>query len=223
MPALPNIPQTLRISCSGTVDGIDAWLSRFHVLYAGTAPTDAQATTFATAVATAWNAQVASVVATTDALTGVEVTDLSSPIAAQGFWVGSHAGGVTGTTLPGDTALLASYEITRRYRGGHPRGYWRAGVAANLADSGHWSGAFVTAAQSAMTAFFTAVSGAGWSGAGAITHCSVSYYKGFEVIINPVTGRARNVPKVKSAPDVDVVVGVVVRPAVGSQRRRQRL
>lgn len=223
MPALPNIPQSLRVACTGTIASGDVWLSRFYLLYAGVAPTVAQLNTMAAAIATQWNTNIAPISDSDTALNGVEITDLSSPIAAQGFWTGSHVGTGFAATLPGDTCMVVAYEITRRYRGGHPRGYWRVGGESVLGNAGSWASSFVTTAQAAFVAFFTGVIGSGWSGAGAISHTSISYYHGFTVITNPVTGRARNVPKVKTAPDVDVVAAIACRAQLGSQRRRQRL
>ncbi|MGH9123011.1 MAG: hypothetical protein ACRDYC_13890, partial [Acidimicrobiales bacterium] len=54
---------------------------------------------------------------------------------------------------------------------------------------------------------------------------SISYYKGFTSVLNPVTGRTRDVPKVRAGADlpvpIDTVTALIVNPKPGSQRRRQ--
>jgi hypothetical protein len=71
-----------------------------------------------------------------------------------------------------------------------------------------------------MNAFFAALEAAVWSGASSLAQVNVSYYKGFTVVTSPTTGRARNVPTLRSAPVVDAVTAQAVRTSIGTQRRR---
>jgi hypothetical protein len=116
---------------------------------------------------------------------------------------------------------VASYEISRRYRGGHPRGYWRFGTVTDLTDSRDWSNTAVTAFGSGLNAYFTAIFGDGWTGAGTLSHVNVSFYSGFTVVTNPRTGRASNVPTVRGTPITDAVTSIIIRPNIGTQRRRE--
>jgi hypothetical protein len=65
------------------------------------------------------------------------------------------------------------------------------------------------------------VQAAGWAGAGTLSHVSLSYFSGFTVITSPTTGRARNVPTVRSSPLIDPVVTLKTQTSIGTQRRRE--
>jgi hypothetical protein len=96
------------------------------------------------------------------------------------------------------------------------------GTPSDSSQPGQWNNAFVTAVQTGVTNFFTAVLGAGWTGAGTLTHVNVSYYSGFHVVTDPLTGRARNVPLVRVSPVIDTVTTIVARASFGEQRRRNQ-
>lgn len=54
-----------------------------------------------------------------------------------------------------------------------------------------------------------------------INQVNVSYYEGFEVVTDPVTGRSRNVPQLRpGGPVVDKITGFSINPKLGSQRLR---
>jgi hypothetical protein len=158
----------------------------------------------------------------TTQLTGVEVTDLSSSSGAQGLHAQSQAGTRAGTDLAGGTAVVVGYVITRRYRGGKPRSYLPFFTSSDLTTRQQWAAGDLTALDSALATFFSGVIGLS-SGTTTITnHVNVSYYDGFTVVTNPVTGRARNVPKLRTVPVVDVITSFGARAQPGSQRRRNR-
>jgi hypothetical protein len=219
MPPLPAAPKVVRCALSGTTPNGNAWLTRFFIQYTGTAPTNAQLATFNASIATAYTADLkAHIDAST--LTQIETIDLSSSTSAVAITAESITGSSGGANLPDDLCMVISYEIGRRYRGGHPRGYWRFGDGGQYGDSGHWSAGFITTTNTAFNAFFTALFAAGWTGAGTLTQVNVSYYSGFTVVTNPITHRARNVPTLRVAPTVDTVTSIVARSSFGSQRRR---
>src|ERR1700679_1124186 len=220
VPPYPAAPKTLRVALKH-VFGVDAdVLPRFFISYAGTAPAVTELATFNPAVATAWNSDLAGLTPNECALVEVETIDLSSDVASVATTTVSHTGTRGSAFLDAATALVASYTILRRYRGGHPRGYWPFGIETDLEDPQDWSTTFLTACASGLEAFFTAVLFAPWSGGGPLTQSNVSYYAGFTVITSPTTGRARNVPTLRGAPTIDLVTGIVPRQRVGSQRRR---
>jgi hypothetical protein len=198
------------------------WVSRFYGQYTGTSPTNAQLTTFDAAVAAAITSRFVSLMTSAVNVTGIQSTDLTSPTGAVDTSaptiVGTRAGGV----MPAEVSFVASYLIARRYRGGHPRGYWPFGSETDLFNPRVWVGTFPGIVQTALTNFFADVATAGAVFGTTYTHVNVSYYQGFTVVINPLTGRARNVPKLRvGGPVVDGVTSVIGRTTPGVQRRRQ--
>jgi hypothetical protein len=220
MPALPNVPGTLKVALSGITNSPLPWLSRFFVNYTGTAPTAAQLTTFNAAVNTAYGADLKSLAGNAITLTQVESIDLTSSTGAVAINTVSTAGTRGTDYLPTQVAHVVSYEIARRYRGGHPRGYWPFGIHTDITSPDDWNSSFLSASLTGFNAFFAAIVAAGWSGAGTLTHCNVSYYEGFTVVTSPTTGRARNIPTTRVTPLIDTVTSIVPRASVGTQRRR---
>jgi hypothetical protein len=202
-------------------DGSPA-LTRFFISYSGTAPTNSDLDTFCTAVSTAYGTNLKSLADTGGGLKEVDASDLSSATGAIGVWTGSIAGTRGSTFIGAGTSLIESYKIARRYRGGHPRGYWPFGIQTDMLDRNTWKGTFTAACDTGFAAFFTAVLAAGWTGAGTLLHTNVSYYQGFTVVTNPITGRARNVPSLRGTPVVDTVTSLFTQGQIGSQRRRDR-
>lgn len=220
MPPLPSAAGCLRCALKwGLGDGTPA-LSRFFLHYSGTAPTNAQLNTFATAISTAYGTNLKSLMDTGGALLEIDVDDLSSSTGSVGVWTGAISGTRGSAFIGAGSALVESYKIARRYRGGHPRGYFPFGIQSDLSDRNTWKGTFTAACDTGFAAFFAAVNAAGWTGAGTIKQVNVSYYHGFTVVTNPVTGRARNVPTLRGTPLVDDVTSLFTQASVGSQRRR---
>lgn len=221
MPALPAVSKVVRVALSGTLGASGVWLTRFYLQYTGTAPTNSDLNTFNGACGSSWVTDIAPITDQACYLLSVESEDLTSATSAVATTATSHGGSRTGATLPAQVCAVASYEISRRYRGGHPRGYWRFGTSTDITDSRDWSSTALTAFTSGINAYFTALVGSGWSGAGTISHVNVSFYSGFTVVTNPTTGRARNVPTVRGTPLVDPVTSLIMRPSFGTQRRRE--
>lgn len=219
MPPLPAVANAVRVDLLWS-DAADVDVStRLHFRYSGGTPTATDCVNLAASIytaAAAMDAQWSGVVA----LTGVRVTDLSSPTGGQGEHAQSTNGTRAGAPLPGGSAVLTNYIITRRYRGGKPRSYWPWFSSDDIFTRQTWVSASVTSMNSALATFFAAVIGSS-SGSTTLTdHINVSYYDGFTVVTSPTTGRARNVPKLRTTPVTDVIssFGTSVRPA--SQRRR---
>ena len=220
MAPLPDVPKVVKVAVILS-DSINTDIvTRFYLRYSGSAPDSAALDTFAATVKSEWAADLAGDVNEAYNLIRVECTDLTTPTSAIGLWSGSQPGTATGDMTPADAAMVVSYTIARRYRGGHPRGYWLAGESTDLNDPQHWTSAFVAAWQTQIQTFFAGIVASAWAGAGTLEHVNVSYYHGFTVVTNPTTGRARNVPNVRATPIVDAVVAVVSRLRIGTQRRR---
>jgi hypothetical protein len=221
VPALPSVPAVVQLAFSLT-DSDSGYVSinRLHFHYTGTAPTPAQLVTFATTAGTAFGAAFNPSMNAALTLTAVTAIDLTSPTAATAEVAVSHVGALTGGELPNDTAFVLSAKVARRYRGGHPRTYLQLGDVTKTADGRTWDTAFVTAVETAAAGFFTAVEGAGWTGAGTISPVNVSYYSGF-TNVTPVGKRAYSVPTLRiGGPLVDPIVSFVGRVKFGTQRRR---
>lgn len=223
MAPFPDVPKTLRVAVSVVDDQARQLVSRFYISFTGSNPTAAQLNTFCTSVSSAWNTDLAALHANVLTLDEVTAVDLTSNIGAEGSSVATHAGTRGSAILPASIAFVVSYEILRRYRGGHPRGYWPFGVEGDLASEGTWLGTTVTAVEAAFIAFMAAVEAAGWSGAGTLTHSNVSFFEGFEAVENPVTHRYRNIPQLRIPPLIDTVSSYIARATIGSQRRRLRV
>lgn len=196
-------------------------ITRMFWQYTGTAPTNAQLNTFCSAVATPYGTNLKPLASTEVTLGTVTAVDLSTTSSAQGSAALNVIGTRVGTSLSAQVAAVVSYEVARRYRGGHPRGYWPLGVVTDLATNArNWQAAFVSSLQTDIDAFRTAMIAAGWTGAGTISQVNVSYYHSFTVVVNPVTGRAKNKPTLRGTPVIDQVTSTLARTAIGTQRRR---
>lgn len=220
MPALPVVPKVIKAAFIFS-DGVNTDIvSRFYIQYAGSAPSAPELNTQCTQWDTDWGATLAHATNEAYVLGRVTAIDLSSAIGAEGNWSGADPGLLTGDPLPSDVAQVCSYEIDRRYRGGHPRGYWPMNQAGDLDGPQHWSSGVVAGNQIQFDNFFAGVLGTPWAGGGPLSHVNVSYFHGFTVVTNPSTGRARNVPTVRATPLVDTVGSYVARAHIGTQRRR---
>lgn len=196
------------------------FLTRHYIQYTGTAPTNSQLVTFNGAVASALSSDVKSLWEADAECFQIETIDLTSPTAATATTAETIQGTRSSPYVAAGSCMVTSYEIGRRYRGGHPRGYWPPGVGSDLTNPNNWSTTYTGLCVTGYNAYFAALIAAGWSGAGTLTHVNVSYYEGFTVITNPITGRARNVPTLRVTPVVDAITSLIVRSTVGSQRRR---
>lgn len=221
MPALPDVDKVVKIDCVHSYGSDTDVLSRFFLRYGGTAPTVDQLNTFCAAIGASWSANLASLANEAQvSLQLVQATDLTSPTASQGENAAAFPGSRAGVDLPADTSAVIGYEIARRYRGGHPRGYWPFGSQPDLQTPQTWTDAFQTAVDEGILGFMNENVTSGWTASGIIDHVNVSYYSGFTVVTSPTTHRARNVPTPRVTPLVDVVGGYEARIRVGSQRRR---
>jgi len=220
---LPDVAGVIRCTLEFAMGSKTGVITRFFIKYDGTAPTNAQLTTFAGSIRAAVNTNLKSLMQGSIDLIEVDCVDLSSTSGAIGSDATAVVGTRAGVVLTSNAAVVVSYEIARRYRGGHPRGYWPFGVEGDLQTAQTWNTTLTGAVKTGIDAFFTAVVAAGWTGSGTLTHVNVSYFHGSHVVTNPTTGRARNVPDLRATPLVNDVLSTIARTAVGSQRRRLRL
>lgn len=193
---------------------------RFYLAYAGSAPTGANCTTLASDIAGILGTDLWGLFASDVVLNEVDVLDIATDSGLSGQWTGTTPGGASGTTEPWQCALNVEYGIARRYRGGKPRTFLPPPPEGNRADPAHWTGAEVTAVNSAMTTTFAAIQALSVGAVGALTHINLSYYKGFTNIANS-SGRERAVPTYRAAALSDVITGYFTKATIGSQKRRR--
>lgn len=207
----------MRFTVGNDLDAI----TRFYIGYTGTAPTNSDLNEFCEDVSNDFTTDLKALMHPDNQLVEVTAEDLTNNTSAVGFWSGTIAGSRSGHTLPGGACVVASYKIPRRYRGGHPRGYWPLLSAEDLDGPNVWGASVIAGTQTDLNQFFTDVVAEGWTGAGTLSHLNVSYFQGFTNVTFP-SGRIRPVPTRRGTPVTDTVSTVAVNPHVGSQRRRNQ-
>lgn len=219
---LPPAPGAIRARILFTLGGKPTIGCRVFFGWTGTAPTPAALSTLADTFATSLSTHtIAHLLHPDNKYTGVILTALTSDMAPEAE---AHEL-VTGTRTPGgplpvDACFVTSYEITRKYRGGHPRSSWPFGTDNDLTTPQKWKSASVTAFLGWVTSYVR-----GFTHTATGTHMagllSIAYYQGFTAVENPITHRYRNVPRKRTPALLTAVTGVIGRSYVGSQRRRR--
>lgn len=222
MPPLPNVPKTLKYVVSWAIDGDTMGQTVHYFNYTGAAPTAANLSSAANGFVSDGSTDFAALCNTHVGMQNCTITDLTSPTSPQATagtpWVGTRTGG----QLSPGTAVLVAHSISRRYRGGKPRTYLPFGTSTDITTAGLWATALQTATDSAWGAWIASQVGRLNAFTAGAALCNVSYYHGFTVVTNPMTGRSRNVPTVRAVPIVDEVTGHTTSIVIASQRRRNR-
>lgn len=222
MPALPAVPQVLEVIFKmGLNDDLDV-INRIHCRYTGSAPTNTNLDNLANDLSGQWGLLIAPNVHNNLTLTGITITDLTSPTSAVGIWTGTVGGtGTSGAILGAGSAVRINRKIARRYRGGRPGVFLPLTSSAYLVGPQTLTGAYIAAIQTAWTDLeseMTSLAVTYW--ATSAQSVSVSYYEGSEPFTTP-SGRVRNIPKLRvGGPVVDTLVEIAVLDRVASQRRR---
>lgn len=207
MPPLPSPGNVVKVLTQGKLYDAE-WLNIWYVGWSGATPDSGTLESYLT---TAWKPEwdtifgaQASTESTTDLYTAI---DLSSDTGAEASASDSQEGSRTGDVAPGSACVVASLEINRRYRGGHPRKYLPFGTAGTYASasSKFWDSGFIDSVQTDLAAFISAVGGRTEGSTNFTEVVSVSYYTGGALRVTPV---------------VDAVTSVAVRTRICSQRRR---
>lgn len=205
-----------------TVGGDQNVTTKLHFRYTGGPPSTAQMTALAADVKAAFTTALAAQLSSNITLNTVTVLDLANPVTPPGTWSGTQAGSRTGTSLPASVAVVTSYHIARRYRGGHPRGYWPLLAAADLASPGAFNTAGISSLQTSMGSYITAVKALTSGGVTIGNQCNVSYYSGGSWTTPTGGSKPRWRPTLRTPPTVDDITSVLVNVKPGSQRRRMR-
>jgi len=194
--------------------------NRFYLSYGGSAPTGANCTTLASDIEAAWLSHLAPLINEEYYITEVDVLDIATDSGKSGVWSGSVQATRAGNAPPFQCATNVEYDIDRRYRGGKPRIYLPPGLLDDMADPAHWDSGFISAVNSGVGAFFSAVEALSVGAVGTLAHVNLSYYQGFTNITNS-SGRERAVPTYRSEAKHDVVQGYACKGVIGSQKRRR--
>ena len=204
MPPQAPVAQVVAIGLGGTI-GTGKWHNGFYLQYTGTAPQVADLASVMAAVQAAWTTNIAPLAATTTALTTLTAADLTNTTASyNSISITPVPGTRTGTANPSNSALVSSWQINHRYRGGHPRTYWPIGVTTDVSSGSQWSATFRPLALSSIQAFRTALN-AITTGATSYKMVSVSRRQGGVLIPTPTPFS---------------INGVVVHGRVDTQRLR---
>jgi len=185
MPALPDVPNVVRVQVLGTSSEL-SWANVMHWQYTGAPPNSASVNDFAAAFLTAFAGNVASLMDTATTIEECIVTDLSSPSSNVGHSSAATAGTNGGGILPANVAVLITYPIALRYRGGHPRQYLFVGTSGELEDQSTWTTAFITSVSDAWAAVIASVTGHTFDGTAYTGQCAVSYRTAGAPRVTPV-------------------------------------
>jgi hypothetical protein len=220
----PPDPEFPTVRCRLDYTQLDGALggSRFYLQMATGGPTGANCTTLAGDIESAWASHLAPLITADWALTEVDVLDITTNTGASGYWTGSTAATRSGAAVPANCATNVEFNISQRYRGGKPRMYLPPGADADLLNTRQWGSSFVTAVNSGMGAFFTALEGLSIGSIGALSHVVLSYYHGWNTNTPPWRGPGyKYPPKYRTQAIPYAVAGYACKAVVGSQRRRR--
>jgi hypothetical protein len=221
MPPLPAVPNVVKMQMQFFKGNEVHIATNNYFSYSGSAPNASACA----AIAGSWqglaNTNLKSLMASGDVLENTYLQDLASSSGADGNSGSPLTGTRSGGSLFGGTALVLNHIIARRYRGGKPKNFLPFGTLTDVYTAQTWQSSFLSAVNTAWAAMMTGFLGTSSGGCTISEHVNVSYYDGFTVVTSPTTGRARNVPKLRSGgPITDVISASSASTRPGSQRRR---
>lgn len=213
MPPLPVVPNVIKIILSSSradspVENI------LHMAYTGSVPDSPTLETWLTSdFVSPWETLIIAEGGTDLVNVSVEAIDLSSDTGGSAFVANTASGTRTGDVAPASACVVSSWEIDRRYRGGHPRTYWPFGTAGTY-EAGSaklWDSGFIADVQTKLETFVAGFQGTTTSGTTFTTLVNVSYV---DKNLNPVK------PYRRTTPQVDAITSLIARQRICSQRRR---
>lgn len=175
---LNPVPGVVKVVLEGFVDTSSAdtlWANVLHFTYGGTPPSSATCATIAQGIAAAWNNAMAAECPSPTTLQVVSVTDLTSSTAGGGEFLADYPGTRGDDSIPANAAVLISYGVVGRYKGGHPRTYLYCLGNADLQGATNWSTAATAEVQTHWRNFLIGSLGAGSGGTILSSFCAVRY------------------------------------------------
>ena len=220
MPPLPPVTNALSLRFYQTLTEDTNVVNRMYFSYSGIILVS-DANNICITAAGAWTTHLAPLLSQYQALVGVGLADLASSSAVEVLHSVSTPGTVNTAAMPNQVCMNIKFQPVRRYRGGKPK-WFQSGLPTGAAgDTATWSSTTTNAWSVAMTQFINAILAFSSTDVTLENQINISYYHGFTAVQNPITGRWRNVPLLRSVPDVDVIQGISAEPRFGSQRRRR--
>jgi len=201
---LPTVPSTLRCGLRWS-DGIGHYGSRLFFNGGNPPFTSPDLNGFATAISTAWGANLAQDVTNSIFLVEVDLLDISTHNGLIGTWIGSKQGTSGATQLASNLCVNIETQITHHYRGGHPVLHHPPPTQSQLQDTRTWRSTFCGGVATHFQAFLTACA--------AYTSTTVTGMS--QVIL--LGYRAGNPPP---PPTTWTPIGYKVPTRVGTMRRR---
>lgn len=206
MPPLPPVPGVTKLEVSGNYHDT-AWLNLFYVAYTGAAPSAANMLAYLTAASSQIINFYGDEMSVDNELTHIKGIDIASDTGAVADLALSTFGTRTGDFNPANVAVCCSFEIARRYRGGHPRKYFSIGTSGTFASGStkDWASTFLDDCQTNLTLMLAGMIGVTEGATTWAENVNVSYRSGGALRVTPV---------------VDPVISTTFRTRVCSQRRR---
>ena len=206
MPPLPFASKVVKMVATITGEA-DAAENIFHFLYSTGPTTTSSLEAFDTSVHTALYGMYQAQMTTEKMLTTVQYTDLSSDVGATYIAEYGIAGTLGDDVFSAQAAVLVSWLVNRRWRGGHPRTYFPNGGygALSAGTTNMWDTAFLNNQAATCETYLTKVSEYADSTMGACNPVNLSYW---------------NAKALRPVPITDLIVGLYARPRICTQRRR---
>jgi len=200
------VANVVKVIVKGTSSDL-RWANVLHYVYGGAPPSEPSVSGLAEFMFNEYVSQISPLSHADTSVDEVEVIDLSSASSNVGTYGSATPGSAGGDVLPASVSVLASYPVTLRYKGGHPRSYIFAGVQADLQDMSNWTSAFITEITDAWGNFIGTPVGDTISGTTYTSQCAVSYRSG---------------DAFRETPVVMGIASFVINAPIASQRRRMR-
>lgn len=201
MPPMPPSPGTIKLELIGNLGGVSQFANIFH--FGGDTVAWDGATLFGfwggvdSALQELYQGNGGTAMTVTQAKLTDLTSDTGSTLVEDISWVGTRAG----ISPPASASVMGTYQITRRYRGGHPRTYFPFGSVGLFLNPQAWDETFIANVAANLESVRLAASA--YSDI-TLMGC-VSYYSG---------GVLRETPLFEPFINSDVVTGIK------SQRRR---
>lgn len=213
MPPLPVVPNCAKVRHVGLMQ-THYWQIIQHFNFglgpAGPADMVEMATVAHQSLASRWI--TTSEIAADCTLLYTTATDLSSMTGAFGQYTHTDAG-TAGTETAASTALVVSWDVDRRFRGGHYRTYLPGIASVGLQNSRTWTATAIATAAAWADHYASDVAAGSYPAISTPVHVGVSYY---DRMVNPVP------PYRRAIPYVDIFRGHTEGSVIRSQRRRVR-
>lgn len=206
---LPNVQNVARVRLNGTNQGTP-WVSLFFWHYLGSQPDSAALSTLCQGFVNLWGAHLADAFPATVQVNNAEAWDLATRTGATASGGVAIPGTRVGSPLPTSVAAVIGWKVAYRWRGGHPRSYFPAGVQNDVLNGHLWTDAAVANYQTGANDFLTGVNALTMGGAGGYLTC-----------VRYVTTPSPGAPPEYLNPPLDLRINnAIVDKRLDTQRRR---